>query len=1763
MKKKSHLLKKTFAMVIALAIVLTSVDTSGFVTYAEEPETVSECEHGSVRTVSDNVGSHKTECIDCTEIVNEGSCYDENGDNFCDLCGYEFPTPECQHESTKNVSIGDLKHNAVCTNCDAVVREAEDCVDEDDNGVCDKCGYEYPTPSEEPEQPEGCAHENVSLKPCGDYTHRAVCSDCMEYADEEAEDCFDDDEDGCCDACGFGETVFHEGISTYDSSEPNTCPVCGEPRATYYNSLVGGDAGVQTHASKCINGHVWGEDYCKFVNTTYSYAGKSGDKMRHMVICDVCGQNAYEKCTTFRIEDGKTYYYYPLSGSNSYCLTKHVVKCVYCSGHGGGTLTDFPNETEDMIRLGYIPSYDHTPTVTCNNDATHTYYCDECGLNLTKDCVNADGKKITDSKAWKDNLDGTHSFECSVCGYIVTESHTINKIVGGMSLLHSANTKVENGIEYFYRTNFISDLPLSDEYLQHKMYCSKCDNVTSADCDFSSSSYRPTTTGHLRTCSVCYDGLLEPHENFGPCQQLPETNMNVQNTHIKTCLDCGKEVEEVHNFGSEKTVLYHTDNSITAAKCNVCEDCDYEKISRRISREYNTILLNQNGGSGGTSMFYCIDDSVSTPLYFLDFDEMCNYVASLFDSTLGDTSQTVHSITIPVKEGAEFARYTYDNGTNNFDMVSSDGLINTNYCQSSRFSNSEGNPVTFNAEYYYKIYFDYDGGTSSNELASNGVMEGIHVYGSDGARLTGYDVNAKKSGIMVLKGFYTEKNGQGDKIINVPSSLSEYISLTNEGMALQEATTVYAYYAPAFEYHTITFDNGGVEITNESNLITKLYAKDNDSDYYRSVEDISIGWSAHVSNVIVPTPLHTEQYTFMGYYSQPNGNGERYVYSDGYVASMRITSDLTLYAYWKTSPVTVTFLESDGSVYQSTNYNKGASILTPTSPETTYTLTKASVFDRWALVGSGTKTYTQDEAGFSIPYSNLTDIAGTMNDAKRAYNMALYKGEVKYIAIRMESDIPYSFKWYSENGATPCDTKNGSFSECEAYTPSEPTKVGYVFDGWELVTSQQDAFTEWKNRGCDMVSDAVEIKYVAKWKSLTDIAVGFYNNPVNGGVLIDRNFYGIGDEVQIPSLSSYAANNASSSNFAKADYYNGDNFDYTKDYPIYKMDFYEWQLIGFDPALIASKGPQEDKLWGSGTPTSVLPLSALTDESYADVADAYANMLTNKEINYRAYFKRNGETKVNVKYVDYDGSVFQESGAQNFSDVVDNDWYEPIDKPVREGYTFKGWIKETDMTAARKAWRDNGSDFSKPLEVVYKAAYTINTCTITYVGFDGVTETEQVAYGGNPNPPDYEWEKKDGVDYKFSGWDKDIVRPVKENATYVSKWTPWYYIYFKDYKDSVIKAAKVKEGAMPTAPEVPSYEKGGYKYYHSGWEPAIETSKANQTYKATYTAEAIKVVATFVDRDGTEIYKVEVKKGDKPDAPSVEDCEDEKYTYTFKGWNPAVTAITKDTVFKAVYTKKAKRIPVVKEEPKEDIEPTPEPEPEIEHEVIPEPIVDEVFDEPIEVEVVESNPVPIEDEPSEVSEEPEEVETPIPEPIVVQDEEPEEETVSLVTEPEVVEEPEEKPKANKTVAVALATGAIAVALIATGALDYIWMLGLMFLFKRRKKFHGVLTMDDNRFVKLNSLSEGEGVVQEAIDNAGSFEEYVSDILGKTSCTYLPYNSKMSFSYRGSDGDIEVIVKDADEAEMFKELEALAGVGNVEVHIYNTRAKFDIPLHFVR
>ena len=156
---------------------------------------------------SNNDGTHTSSCNCGNEVTI--NCLDNNGDGKCDACGYQkYVAPEKDHEHNYVPhSNNDGTHTSSC-NCGNEVRI--DCLDNDGDDFCDSCGYLL--------YPDICDHESHGVVDNKDgLSHNVVCRDCTKTLEVKVAHTY---VNGVC-ACGAIDTtpdVLPEEVPTQQPS---------------------------------------------------------------------------------------------------------------------------------------------------------------------------------------------------------------------------------------------------------------------------------------------------------------------------------------------------------------------------------------------------------------------------------------------------------------------------------------------------------------------------------------------------------------------------------------------------------------------------------------------------------------------------------------------------------------------------------------------------------------------------------------------------------------------------------------------------------------------------------------------------------------------------------------------------------------------------------------------------------------------------------------------------------------------------------------------------------------------------------------------------------------------------------------------------------------------------------------------------------------------------------------------------------------------------------------------------------------------------------------------------------------------------------------------------------------------------------------------------------------------------------------------------------------------------------------------------------
>ena len=228
-------------------------------------------------------------------------------------------------------------------------------------------------------------------------------------------------------------------------------------------------------------------------------------------------------------------------------------------------------------------------------------------------------------------------------------------------------------------------------------------------------------------------------------------------------------------------------------------------------------------------------------------------------------------------------------------------------------------------------------------------------------------------------------------------------------------------------------------------------------------------------------------------------------------------------------------------------------------------------------------------------------------------------------------------------------------------------------------------------------------------------------------------------------------------------------------------------------------------------------------------------------------------------------------------------------------YVFKGW--DAEILAVTGA-------------ATYNATFSTsgNKYTITFKNGDEVLQSTEVEYGETPAYTGATPTKAADAQYTyaFKGWDAEIVA-VTAAATYNATFSSTvnkYTIVFKN-GDEVLQSEDVEYGETPSykgsTPIQPASAQ--YSYTFAGWDAEIVAVTGAATYTATFTSTVNKYTITF--KNGEEVLQSEdVEYGETPAYTGATPTKtaDAQYTYTFKGWDAEIVAVTGAATYNATFT---------------------------------------------------------------------------------------------------------------------------------------------------------------------------------------------------------------------------------------------------------------------
>ena len=227
-------------------------------------------------------------------------------------------------------------------------------------------------------------------------------------------------------------------------------------------------------------------------------------------------------------------------------------------------------------------------------------------------------------------------------------------------------------------------------------------------------------------------------------------------------------------------------------------------------------------------------------------------------------------------------------------------------------------------------------------------------------------------------------------------------------------------------------------------------------------------------------------------------------------------------------------------------------------------------------------------------------------------------------------------------------------------------------------------------------------------------------------------------------------------------------------------------------------------------------------------------------------------------------------------------------------YTFKGWTPEIVAVTG---------------DTTYTAEFnaTTNIYKITWKNGNSVLKINEVHYGEMPTYSGDIPQKTATAQYTyvFKGWSPEVSAVTGDmtyNAVFDAILNEYSIIWKCD--DKVLQTDKIAYGETPkfngTTPQKEATDQ--YTYVFKGWSPDISEVTGDTTYNALFDTITNKYTVTWKNSD-TVLQSTKVAYGEKPtytgDTPTK--AATAQYTYVFKGWSPAVSNVTGDATYTAVF----------------------------------------------------------------------------------------------------------------------------------------------------------------------------------------------------------------------------------------------------------------------
>ncbi len=194
--------------------------------------------------------------------------------------------------------------------------------------------------------------------------------------------------------------------------------------------------------------------------------------------------------------------------------------------------------------------------------------------------------------------------------------------------------------------------------------------------------------------------------------------------------------------------------------------------------------------------------------------------------------------------------------------------------------------------------------------------------------------------------------------------------------------------------------------------------------------------------------------------------------------------------------------------------------------------------------------------------------------------------------------------------------------------------------------------------------------------------------------------------------------------------------------------------------------------------------------------------------------------------------------------------------------------------------------------------------TIRFMNYDGtpLTEDQVLLEGAMPVAPANPTRPADAqYTYTFKGWSPSPV-PAVAHATYTAEYDSVvnrYRITWLNADEVEVDVDSLTYGATPSHEDLVKTNTAEWTYSFVGWTPAITSVTADATYKAQIDSVRNSYRITWLNADDVEVAADSLAYGAMPSHEDLVKTNTAEWTYSFVGWEPAITSVTGDATYKA------------------------------------------------------------------------------------------------------------------------------------------------------------------------------------------------------------------------------------------------------------------------